>query len=82
MGQELWQLSQESLKVTATSCPHEEVEGAFLGRAGFRGVPHAYAWACTCVQVVQCVGACCMHVGVSMFVYVKTVCGSAAVSHF
>lgn len=32
MGHELWQLSQGSLKVTATSCPQEEVE-AFLWRA-------------------------------------------------
>jgi hypothetical protein len=43
VGHELWQLSQETLKVTVTSCPWEEVEGAFLGRAGFQGVPCVYA---------------------------------------
>lgn len=53
MGHEVWQLFQESLKVTATSCPQEEVEGAFLGRAGFKVVPGAYAytWVCACVPV-------------------------------
>lgn len=67
VGHELWQSSQESFKVTATSCPQEEVEGAVLRRAGFQRVPCAYAdtWTYACAHVCQCMGARCMHVDVN-----------------
>lgn len=44
--------------------------GSFPRRAGFQEVPHASVSArvCACVQVYQGMGACCMHVGVCMFV--------------
>lgn len=77
MCHELWQLSQENLKVTATSCPQGEVEGALLGRAGFQEVPGAYA----------CTWVCAVHLSVSAWVHTactwmctQRVCGLAAVS--